>query len=292
VTERTATDVDAATAREMWRLLEPIHALSYFAPESTAALKAAGLRGYWMSYFAGRASPMGAASASIVESTFFNFAPWLVRRALPDAWTFAAPSVVLDARWAGVAAALAPLAAGLPSATVSRSTALLGQAVEQLNCDGRTLAAANAALSPPDDELARFWQLVTTVREHRGDGHVAALVCAGLTGLEAHLTLVGAGVITREVLQGARGFTDKEWQAAQDGLEARGLVDVDGVLTDRGRELRREIESTTDEVALGPWVRLGASRCEELRELVTPLTAAIAEAGAIPVHNPMGLPSR
>src|ERR1019366_5791980 len=227
--------VDAGMARGMWPLFEPIHALTYFAPESTEALEATGLRGYWMSYFAGRASPMGAVDAPIVEATFFNFAPWLVRRALPDAWSFATPSAVLDARWRGIAAALAPLATGLPASA---------------------LAAANASLTLPDDKLACFWQLVTTLREHRGDGHVAALVCAGLSGIEAHVTLVGAGVTYRSVLQEARGFTDDEWQHAHDGLVARGLIDHAGSLTDAGRELRREVEPTTDRGALRPWARL------------------------------------
>jgi len=282
--------VDAGMARRMWRLFEPIHALTYFAPESTEALKATGLRGYWMSYFAGRASPMGAVDAPIVEATFFNFAPWLVRRALPDAWTFATPSAVLEARWRGIAAALAPLATDLPASALADATVLLHEAVEDLNCDGRALAAANASSTLPDDKLACFWQLVTTLREHRGDGHVAALVCAGLSGIEAHVTLVGAGVTYRSVLQEARGFTDDEWQHAHDGLVARGLIDQAGSLTDAGRELRREVESTTDRVALGPWARLGNARCETLCELVAPLTAAIAGAGTIPILNPIGLP--
>ena len=291
MSDAVAGGVEHTTSRRMWRLIEPIHALTYFAPESIDALKATGLRGYWMSYFAGRASPMGAVGAPIVESTFYNFAPWLVRRALPDAWSFATPSAVLDARWAGVANALAPLAADLPATTIGGATALLRDAVEELNCDGRTLAAANASLELPDDELAAFWQLVTTLREHRGDGHVAALVCAGLSGLEAHVTLVGAGVVFRPVLQDARGFTDEEWQRAHDALEARGLIRADGSLADGGRELRREVELTTDRVALAPWARLGAARCEALCELVAPLGAAIAHLGAIPALNPMGLPS-
>ena len=53
---------DAAhTARSMWTLFEPIHAVTYFAPEARAALEEAGLRGFWRGYFAGRAAPLGPA---------------------------------------------------------------------------------------------------------------------------------------------------------------------------------------------------------------------------------------
>ena len=278
-------------SRRMWRTLEPVHALTYFAPESVDALKATGLRGYWMTYFAARSSPMGAATSSIVEATFYNFAPWLVRRAIPDAWSFATPEAVLAARWEGVAAALATHVDALSDDALVAAGALLARAVEGLCCDGRTLAAANASLQLPDDPRASMWQLLTTLREYRGDGHVAALVCAELGGLEAHVTLVGTGVITREVLQGARGFTDAEWVAAETSLLDRGLLGEDGSLTDAGMDLRREIESTTDRAAAAPWAALGGDRCEELVSLLSPVTGSIAAIGVIPALNPIGLPS-
>jgi hypothetical protein len=274
----------------MWRALEPLHAVTYFAPPSLDALRATGLRGFWMAYFAARSAPMGAAPASVVEATFFNFAPWLVRRAIPDAWSFATPTAVLDARWAGVSATLGPLAGALTDGSRERASSLLERAVDGLNCDGRALAASNAALALPDDELAAVWQLVTTLREHRGDGHVAALVGAGLTGLEAHLTLVGAGTITREVLQPARGFTDDEWSAAAAALADRGLLEGDGALTAAGRALRADLEATTDRLAAEPWRRLGDDGCGSLLEQLAPLTQAVAAAGIVPVLNPIGLP--
>ena len=274
----------------MWRLLEPIHALTYFDPAATEALTATGLRGYWMTYFAARSAPMGAATAPVVEATFYNFAPWLVRRAIPDAWSFATSDVVLEARWTGIAAALAPHAPALGSDARGRALLLLGRAVDALRCEGRPLAAANAALVTPDDELAAVWQQLTTIREHRGDGHVAALVCASLSGLEAHVTLVGAGATSREVLQAARGFTDEEWAAAEGALADRGLLLADGALSDHGWALRREVEATTDRAASAPWARLGDEGCDELVALLSPLAASIASAGIIPATNPIGVP--
>jgi hypothetical protein len=65
-------------ARRMWRALEPVHAVTYFAPESQAACEAIGTKGYWASYFALRAAPLGAAPAEIVAALFYNFHPGLV----------------------------------------------------------------------------------------------------------------------------------------------------------------------------------------------------------------------
>jgi hypothetical protein len=33
------------------------------------------LRGFWRGYFAGRAAPLGTASATVISASFYNFAP-------------------------------------------------------------------------------------------------------------------------------------------------------------------------------------------------------------------------
>jgi hypothetical protein len=35
--------------------------------------------------------------------------------------------------------------------------------------------------------VARLWHAATLLREHRGDGHIAALVIGGIGGTEAHV---------------------------------------------------------------------------------------------------------
>ncbi len=84
-------------ARRMWRYLETLHAVTYFAPESKAAMERLGLKGFWMGYFAGRGAPFGACGPGVIEATFYNFDPARVRRAIPDAWRFAEPPAVLEA---------------------------------------------------------------------------------------------------------------------------------------------------------------------------------------------------
>ena len=69
-------------AREFWKRIETLHAVTYFAPESIEAAKTAGLRGFWMGYFGFRAAPLGKVNAGIVEAAFANFAPGMVRRSI------------------------------------------------------------------------------------------------------------------------------------------------------------------------------------------------------------------
>jgi len=59
--------VSPAHARRLWRVLEPYHAVTYFAPEAHQAFKDVGLRGFWMGYFAGRAAPLGAVGPGVAD---------------------------------------------------------------------------------------------------------------------------------------------------------------------------------------------------------------------------------
>ncbi len=63
------------STRQRWASFEPLHAVVYFAPEIPEADRALGLKGFWMSYFAGRAAPLGPVGPEVVTATFFNFAP-------------------------------------------------------------------------------------------------------------------------------------------------------------------------------------------------------------------------
>ena len=89
-----------ATARRLWALGEPFHALSYFADESRAAGEAVGLTGFWNGYFAFRAAPLGVVGAPVVTATFYNFAPAFVARRVPAVWDAVTPSDALAARLA------------------------------------------------------------------------------------------------------------------------------------------------------------------------------------------------
>src|SRR3954447_13270199 len=96
----------------MWMLFEPLHAVTYFAPEARAEFEGAGLRGFWRGYFASRSAPLGLAPAAVTTALYANFAPRMVERAIPAVWELAAPERALAARLEGSVAALTRLLHG------------------------------------------------------------------------------------------------------------------------------------------------------------------------------------
>jgi hypothetical protein len=269
--------------RRLWAAVEPLHAVVYFAPETAAAAKAVGLRGYWMGYFAGRLAPLGPLGPAAATSVLFGFAPAMVARALPDAWTFADPRDVLAARIEAVATAL-------PAGDHEELAELLERAAGACRFDGRPLAAAWSAVPRPSGVRERLWLAATVLREHRGDGHVVSAVHAGLDGLETTLTHIGDGAIGRADVQPHRGWSDTEWDAAADRLRDKGVLDADGRLTEAGAELRRGIEADTDRLASAPVEALGEDGVARVLELAVPLSRAVIDSGVVPVPNPMGVP--
>lgn len=273
-------------AREMWKVLEPFHAITYFSPETRKATDALGLKGGWMSYFGCRAAPLGPAGPEIVAAVFYNFHPAMVARSLPDAWTYATPAQLLDARLTAVDTAVRRLFAG---GAFERAAELGRRAAELAPVAGRPIAAANAALEWPTEPHLVLWQATTILRESRGDGHVAALVAAGLSPCQALVTISAAGGPAKEVFQLNRRWSDEEWAAASDDLRSRGLLDADGALTDAGRVLRQQVEDTTDALADQGWRALGDDLSSELYDVVRPFSAELMSAGLIPADNPMAM---
>jgi hypothetical protein len=275
-------------ARELWLRIESIHAVTYFDPIATDATTAAGLSGFWMGYFGARAAPMGPAGAGVVEATFFNFAPSFVRRWVPALWDRASPAALVEARAQAAARSLRALAPGV-DAVAATVTGDLAAAVHRGAPSGRPLFAANRELAPHDDPVAALWQHCTSLREHRGDGHVAALTAAGVDGLEAHVLIALDGGTTAEDLQKTRGWTAEDWAGARERCAARGLVD-DGGLTAAGRELRTGVEAATDRLAAAPFGSMSARARAALLAAVEPVAVAVSRAGVIRYPNPIGLP--
>ncbi|MER5640461.1 hypothetical protein ABT095_26365 [Kitasatospora sp. NPDC002227] len=273
-------------ARALWRLYEPVYAVTFLQPESRAAFEAIGLDGSWRGYFAARSAPLGALDAPPVIAAFFSFAPGMLTEALPSVWTHASPAQVLAARAEGSAAALARILAPVAPEQVEAAAAALEQAAARLDCTGRVLAAANAALPRPADLYGRLWQAANLLREHRGDGHVAALVAAGLDGCEAPV-LHCALDARREVLQPMRGWTDQEWAAATARLTARGWLTPDGTVTPEGRQGRQALEAATDLAAGRVWQSLPQAELDHLTTALTPIAALCRD--QMPL-NPLAMP--
>ena len=273
--------------RYLWSLYEPVHAIVYFEPRVAGCLADHGLHGFWNGYFAGRAAPLGAVGPDPVRALFFGFAPTMVAAALPKVWSRITPEQAVAARVDAAERVLAPLLE--PGDDVRRAVDLLVEAAGEASTDGRALAAAWQGVAVPDEPAARLWWAVTVLREHRGDGHVLAATAAGLSGLQAGVTHVATGRVTRASLQPHRGWTDEEWDDAVAGLAERGLVLDDGsALTAAGHDLREAVEAETDRLARPATAHL--EHDPGVRALLEPLGRAIAAAGALPAANPRGVP--
>jgi len=280
-----------AAARRMWRFYEPIHAITYFAPETKAATDALGLRGGWMSYFGCRAAPLGAATAPVVTALFYNFHPAMVARAVPDVWGYATPAQLLDARLGAADVAMRRIfGTAIGSKDIAEAAVLARTAAEATDNAGRPLGAANAALPWPDEPHLALWQATTVLREHRGDGHVAALLTAGLGPLEAHVSFSAVrSDWSAAAVRTYRHWTEQDWIESEESLRERGWLDETGRVTTAGLHGRANVERTTDQLAEKPWAALGPARSRQLAELLRPLTTAVFEAGTLPVPNPWGL---
>jgi hypothetical protein len=282
-----------ATARRLWHLVEPVHAVTYFAPEAIGAFRSVGYRGFWMGYFAGRAAPLGPVGPELVHALFYNFSFDRVAKALPDAWTFASPQVALAARQRGAEAALrrqlGPLAL---DGVVSTAADLLARAAHAAPMPGRPLFAANRALPEPVEPIARLWHFTTLLREHRGDGHVAALLSCGVTGRQSHVLHSLAAGMPRPVYVAARDFDDDEWGTVLAELRAAGFVDEAGNLTSSGRARKDDIEARTDALAWTAYAGLSAQDLQTLTDALRPIARAVVQAGDIPLEAPMGLDLR
>jgi hypothetical protein len=281
---------DAHAARLVWQYGEPIHAVLFFAPETSAATDALGLKGGWMSYFGCRAAPLGAVSAPVVTSVFYGFHPRRVASAIPDAWTYAPPAQLLDARLSAMDAALGRLLGdAIDGPDVRRAASLAMAAVDAADFTGRPLGAANAALADPGAPHLQLWQALGAIREHRGDGHVVCLVANEVGPCESLVMQAATARSDREALRSRRGWSEDEWQTAVVNLRDRGWLDGQERPTAAGIDARDAIEAATDRLA-APVVAALGDRADELAEAMRPLAERIMGGGEIPALNNMGLP--
>ena len=277
-------------ARLVWQYGEPIHAVLFFAPETRAATDALGLKGGWMSYFGTRAAPLGPVPAAVVASIFYGFHPRMVERAIPDAWSYAEPSKLLDARLSAMDQALRRvLGDAVEGDDLRRGASFAMDAVNSGDFSGRSLGAANAALPDPQLPHLQLWQALGAIREGRGDGHVACLLAHQIDPCESLALAVATGRSDREELRTKRGWSEDEWHAAAKRLRDRGWLDEDGRVTPEGTEAREALESATDRLTTPLMSGLDTESLEQLVVALRPLAERIMDSGEVPRLNNMGL---
>lgn len=306
-------------------ILEPIHAVTYFAPEAAVQFADVGLRGFWRGYFAARASPLGETHPEPVIASFYGFAPSFVRRSIPSVWDACSPQDAVAARQTGAAAHLHGVLADDPqlkhlvTESISEIGHSLRRACGQMGDTAGLLSAANAALEWPEDPLEALWHAATVLREHRGDAHVRALLAADLSPCESSALRSGSEGTSVELVSKVRGWEDEDWALAIDSLIDRGLLEptsttasekaalanrqpqpdaqtnnallirADLRITDRGQQLVDRIEVSTDRCSADPLTRAELD-VEYVCAQLGPLADALAERGTIPYPNPIGVP--
>ncbi|WP_159943497.1 MULTISPECIES: hypothetical protein [unclassified Nocardiopsis] len=274
----------------IWTLIDSYHTPVYFAPETETAYREAGFKGYWMGYFASRSAALGPAPADVVTAAFYNFAPARVARAIPDAWTLSSPRAALTARASVADQVLGRVLGELThSPDTARAAEAAVAAVHACPRAGRTLFAAHAALPVPDQPHLALWWAATALREFRGDGHIAALMAAGVDGCEANVISVALGTAPQRQ-RDLRGWTEQEWDQARERLRERGWLTPHGTLTDLGRTERERVEATTDRLAAPALAPLGPHGTDDLTRLLEPLAERILASGVLPFPNAMALP--
>jgi hypothetical protein len=119
------------------------------------------------------------------------------------------------------------------------------------------------------------------LREHRGDGHIAALVSERIGGTEAHvLSALASGIYPADSFGRIHHLPKARLAEVMAGLRDRGLLDASGRFTDAGRTTKDRIESLTDALADAPYDQLERVELDDLISLLKPISTRLEATGS------------
>ncbi|XAS77569.1 hypothetical protein V3G39_05895 [Dermatophilaceae bacterium Sec6.4] len=274
-------------ARSVYESVEPLHVIAYFNPAIREQQQRTGLSSM-ARYLGGRGAPLGDCPAACVSATFFNFNPAAVEPAWQEARKYGLDRLYrlhLEAIEGSLREALGPLCEDPSLPALARR---FGEIAAGLSYAGRPLAAAWSVTPVPDEPHLALWQCFAALREYRGDGHIAALVQSGLSGVQAlafHESPHPDPALRRRALgsdfsRKSRGWSTQEWDAALAALTDRGLLDADGTISPLGAELYAALEEATDDAAAGAYAEVADAA--ELVSACRPFVKAVIDAGMLP----------
>ncbi len=274
--------LEKPVARRLFELIEPISLVNFFSDEPNDSMAALGFSNYWDGYFAGRSAPLGQVPAEVVHAAFYNFAEGEVARHIPKVWDTTTPEAAHAAREHGCVAALRRILGDLVETPgLARAAELLATASTSAPTEGRVMYAGLRTLPMPEEPVARLWHAANMLREHRGDGHIAALLCEGIGGTEAHvLSALDLGIYPAESFGRIHHLPRARLAEVMDGLRERGLLDAAGRFTDAGRATKDRIESLTDALAEAPYDRLEPLETDELIRVLEPIAGRLEATGS------------
>jgi hypothetical protein len=290
MTDAPLDAVDQRTIRRVRDLVEPLAASVYFAPECHENYDRLGFGpspGSFLgvegperrAYFTSRGACLGQVPGVVIASAFGVFDPAVVVPMVTEGWAIAGAEALLDARLDGQQRFLVR-ALSAPPDDLARATALLRRMADAACIGGHALHAGLRSIGWPGDPIGDLWRAADLVREHRGDSHIIAWQAAGFSAPEILLlTELWWGAPMRSYSL-TRGWSQEQFDAAEQRLEADGLV-AGGQLTASGLDLRRRIETVTDRQELPLLAALG-SDAGELFDLLEPMADEILAAGGYP----------
>lgn len=279
--------MDATHSRRLGAALEPVIGQVYFSPESHAGYAALGFSrsagdadGVALpdgpAYFTSRGSLLGQVRGEVIASAFAVFDPAVVVPAVAHGWTLTDADTICAARDDGALAQLQRVLGAEPAGR-DRAEELLRRATGGLHVEGRPLAAGITGLAHPDHPLGVIWRYGDLLREFRGDSHTIAWAGAGLDAVEIGLlTELYWGLATRSYSR-TRGWSDAQFDEAEERLRSRDLLGADSGFTERGRARREQIEVDTDR-QMSPVLAALGDDVSELIDLLTPWGAAVRAA--------------
>ncbi len=268
--------------RRLAKAAEPLHSCAYYADE-VKRFTEFGFSGWWHAYFAYRAAPMGAVSAQEVTVAFYNFAPRMVKKAVPSCWEVMSPRNVRQQQIQIMEEALHRIFKDdVPDPRAGYAAEALRETLTGLETSGRPLYEAWGTESWPESVLLSLWHAATLLREYRFDGHNDALRQADISGLGCHLMMAADGRGTPTVIQTIRGWTPTEWQLEAEKLRSRGWITAEGLHTELGRSVRRDIELATDHNAELVVADLGEQRSEKVLGALEGIAGFLIKTGTVP----------
>lgn len=290
-----------ALERRLGGALEPVIGQVFFSPEAHAGYQGLGfapspgdMAGVALpdgpAYFTSRGALLGWVPGEVVASAFAVFNPAAVVPSVTHGWTLTTPSEILAVRDAGALGQLERILGPNPDGRdeVGR---LLRRATDGLRVEGRPLAAGVSSLALPEHPLGEIFRFGELLREYRGDGHTLAWTHAGFDATEIGLlTELFWGLPPRSYSR-TRAWSDDDFDAAEDRLRSRGLLDSGGAFTASGRAAREDVEVQTDRLVAPAIERLGDD-ADRLVELLIPWGRTIRAAAGYPASGPHDLADR
>ncbi|MFI6638286.1 hypothetical protein [Streptomyces sp. NPDC050504] len=281
------TSLPARAGRRCHHVLNPLYSTVYFSPDYPRELADVGVHDRETHFFIGRAATLGAVGPGVVTATFYNYNHELVARHVPALWRTTTPEAVVGARLRAADTTLRRLLGDdvIKSDAMAEAAGLALRAAEACTRHARPLYAAQADQPVPAEPHLAYWHASALLREHRGDGHLLALLDAELDQVEALVshTATGKGMRPHWVLA-TRGWGRADWDAAVERLRGRGILASEGelTLTEAGEALRADLEERTDRLDAAPYEHLGAEGVERLTELGRGFLMTAVAAGGFP----------